>query len=308
MNMTQQTQPNVMANETMIPPPASQATTANEAAGLVFPRIAKHFNAFWEKEAGMNEAPSIELLDLNEDFWGLTVGPLGSPENPTVFVASEDRFRRYNQTKGIYEPISESAVISQIMGNLELCAEFLPHRVQISSFLALNRTLGKPMANGLANSLTPSSNCSHFVAALRSRAKASYSRNLRAAHTFAASPMFQRQALIGVRREADHARVNANARSAADQRPRHHSAVCLHQVRAGIGVDVGHEGPTDGRRVRVGRRHRALELEVAVVNQLYVLGARTDVGQPQLGWRLGGIRGQPEQAGENEQTAKLHGV
>ena len=85
----------------------------------------------------MNEAPSIELLDLNEEFWALTIGPLGSSENPTVFVASENQFRRYSKTKGIYEPISESAVTSGILGNLELCAEFLPRRVQFASFLNL---------------------------------------------------------------------------------------------------------------------------------------------------------------------------
>ena len=104
---------------------------------MVFPKIAQHFQAFWEKEAEMSEAPSIQILDLMDDFWALTIGPLGSLENPTVFVTSENQFRRYNKTKGIYEPINESTVISGILGNLELCAEFLPRRVHISSFLAL---------------------------------------------------------------------------------------------------------------------------------------------------------------------------
>jgi P4 family phage/plasmid primase-like protien len=134
MNMIE---PNIMAEDAMTPPPATQATTANEAAGLVFPKIGEHFNAFWEKEASMSEAPSIEILDLMDDFWALTVGPLGSPETPTVFVASENQFRRYNKTKGIYEPISEATVISAILGNLELVAEFLPRRVQLASFLNL---------------------------------------------------------------------------------------------------------------------------------------------------------------------------
>src|ERR1017187_9629270 len=113
---------------------------ADEAADMMildYGRKGEHFNAFWEKEAGMSEAPSIDLLDLNEDFWALTVGPLGCPQNPTIFAASENRFRRYNKTKGIYEPISESTVTSGILGNLDLCAEFLPPRVQWASFLAL---------------------------------------------------------------------------------------------------------------------------------------------------------------------------
>ena len=132
------TEPNVMASEAIsTPAPPTQATTANEAAGLVFPKIAQHFTAFWEKEASMSAAPSIEILDLLDDFWALTVGPLGSPESPTVFVASENQFRRYHKTKGIYEPISESTVTSAILGNLDLCAEFLPRRVQLATFLAL---------------------------------------------------------------------------------------------------------------------------------------------------------------------------
>src|ERR1035438_7606138 len=102
MNMTQTTPINVMANDAIVlPPPATQATTANEAAGMVFPKIQDYYQAFFEREASMNEAPSIEILDLMDDFWALTIGPLGTPETPTVFVASENQFRRYNKTKSI---------------------------------------------------------------------------------------------------------------------------------------------------------------------------------------------------------------
>jgi P4 family phage/plasmid primase-like protien len=116
-------------------PRTPRPTTANEAAALVFPKVAEHFNAFWEKEAEMTQAPTIEILDLIDEFWGLTVGPLGSPEHPIVFVASENHFRRYSKAKGIYEPIPESTVTSGIFANLELCAAFLPHRVKFASFL-----------------------------------------------------------------------------------------------------------------------------------------------------------------------------
>jgi len=85
----------------------------------------------------MTKAPSIEILDLNDEFWSLTLGPLGGHETPTVFVASESQFRRYNQSKGIYEPISESTVTSAILANLQLVGEFLPPRIQLASFLNL---------------------------------------------------------------------------------------------------------------------------------------------------------------------------
>jgi len=65
-----------MANDAILcQPPQTRATTANEAAALVFPKVAQHFNAFWEKEAEMTEAPSIEILDLVDEFWALTVEP-----------------------------------------------------------------------------------------------------------------------------------------------------------------------------------------------------------------------------------------
>ena len=132
------TQSNEMAHDAiMISPSSTKPTTANEAAGLVFPKIIQHYQAFHEREAEMTEAPSIALLDLNDEFWALTVGPLGSLEQPTVFVASENQFRRYNQAKGIYEPISESTIISAILGNMDLVAEYLPRRVQWASFLNL---------------------------------------------------------------------------------------------------------------------------------------------------------------------------
>src|ERR1017187_5996151 len=156
INMTELTEPNVMAETAILTKPQpAQATTANEAAGLLFPKIAQHFTAFWEKEASMSAAPSIEILDLLDDFWALTVGPLGSPESPTVFVASENQFRRYNKTKGNYEPISESDVSSAILGNLDLVAEFLPSRVQLASFLALkNRQRLKSVVDRAKDLLT----------------------------------------------------------------------------------------------------------------------------------------------------------
>jgi phage/plasmid-associated DNA primase len=127
-----------MANEDLLCwPPQTKATTAKEAAAMVFPKVAQHFTAFWEKEAEMTEEPSIQILDLIDEFWALTVGPLGNPEHPTVYVASENQFRRYNPAKGIYEAMPESTVTSGILANLELCAAFVPRRVQLRGLIAL---------------------------------------------------------------------------------------------------------------------------------------------------------------------------
>ena len=105
---------------------------------MVFPAIANHFDAFIEEEEGsINGSSSLNILDLQDEFWALTVGPLGCPEAPTVFATSENQFRRYNQSTGIYAPITESAVVGQIMSNLELCADFLPPRLKLPTFIAL---------------------------------------------------------------------------------------------------------------------------------------------------------------------------
>jgi P4 family phage/plasmid primase-like protien len=123
-------------NTTILNERAIKPTTANEAACLVFPEIGKHFDAFWEQDTStLNEPTKLKILDLNDEFWALTIGPLGTPRNPTVY--DQTQFRRYNPTKGIYEPLSESAVFGAILGNLELCAGFLPANLKFAGFLAL---------------------------------------------------------------------------------------------------------------------------------------------------------------------------
>jgi P4 family phage/plasmid primase-like protien len=115
------------------PPDFTTPRTANEAASLVFPEIGKHFDAFWEQDtSNLNEPPQLNILDLNDEFWALTLGPLGT-QNPIVYDQSQ--FRRYS--KGIYEPIPESAVVGQLLGNLELCAGLLPSNLKIAGFLNL---------------------------------------------------------------------------------------------------------------------------------------------------------------------------
>ena len=114
----------------------TQPHTANEAACLMFPDIAKHFDAFWERDtSSLSEPPKLEILDLSDEFWALSIGPLGRPQNPTVY--DQTQFRRYNPDQGIYEPISESAVVGIIVGNLELCAGYLPPDLKFGGFVNL---------------------------------------------------------------------------------------------------------------------------------------------------------------------------
>jgi len=114
-----------------------QPKSANEAAALVYPDIAKVTPAFIEKQASVTEAPTITILDLEDKFWASTIGPMGNKKTPTVFDTQANKFLRYNPSTGIYEPITEHAVTTSIIENLHMVAEFFPPRVKLGSFLAL---------------------------------------------------------------------------------------------------------------------------------------------------------------------------
>jgi P4 family phage/plasmid primase-like protien len=111
--------------------------SANDAAALLYQTLADNFTAFVERKVGIGDFPHIEVLDLHDDFWGLTPGYLGTQTNPCVFVPQEKQFRRYNSTTGIYEPIRESVLLGELTSNLDTCAELFPDRVRIESFIAL---------------------------------------------------------------------------------------------------------------------------------------------------------------------------
>ena len=113
-----------------------EAKTANQVAAALYPSIADNFTAFLECEAGnINDFPHLELMDLNDDFWALTLGYAGNETNPMVFVPEEGRFRRYDSDTGVYEPLAESVVLGEILSNLDLCAEFFPKRLRVQTFI-----------------------------------------------------------------------------------------------------------------------------------------------------------------------------
>ena len=106
-----------------------QARTCNEVAAILFPQAT--CPAFLEYDSsGLNEPPKLQLVDLNDDFWALTL-------NHTVFVPQENQFRQYNLKFGIYEPITESALAGQLLTNLNLTAQHFPGSLKMESFLAL---------------------------------------------------------------------------------------------------------------------------------------------------------------------------
>jgi len=109
--------------------------TCNEAAAQLFPQVSKVRDAFIEQVSdSISSLPSIQLLDLNDEYWALTL------EN-AVFVLTEKQFRQYQPTTGLYAPVQESTLINQILANLNRCSQLSPHCLIYESFAILkNRT------------------------------------------------------------------------------------------------------------------------------------------------------------------------
>ena len=89
--------------------------------------------------------------------------------------------------------------------------------------------------------------------------------------------------VIGGRLQRDGAVVLANRRLAVDLGTGDHAVVGQHHIGAGIGKHVGLPRPTRGIRMRIGGRHRALGLEVAIRDQLDAFRAGNDGGELELG-------------------------
>jgi hypothetical protein len=62
------------------------------------------------------------VKDLGEDFLAATLGVLGTPSAPTVFVGPEGRFYTYNPDSGIYEELREAKLLAGLSASLLECA------------------------------------------------------------------------------------------------------------------------------------------------------------------------------------------
>jgi P4 family phage/plasmid primase-like protien len=111
------------------------ARTTNETAALYYPDIAKVFDAFIEDQLNPQDSHSLELRDLNDDFWALTLGILGNPEEPVVYVATESQFRHYQN--GLYQPIHEATLTGLLLTGLEQCFATAPKSLRYSTTVPL---------------------------------------------------------------------------------------------------------------------------------------------------------------------------
>src|SRR4029077_2588695 len=49
---------------------------------------------------------------ISQPYLAATLGELGSPETPTIYIAEEDRFYRYSKTEGIYVELRAPEMMS----------------------------------------------------------------------------------------------------------------------------------------------------------------------------------------------------
>jgi P4 family phage/plasmid primase-like protien len=82
------------------------------------------------------------VRDLNDDFLAETLGFLGNPKAPTVYVTREDRFYQYDNQQGIFVSKSENQIIAEISTLLHQCAEDC-HRAGICDTSSLRFQLSK---------------------------------------------------------------------------------------------------------------------------------------------------------------------
>lgn len=68
-----------------------------------------------------DETPPF-VKDLGEDFLAATLGDLGEPDAPTVFVCQEGRFYTYDPDAGIYVEVREARLMARLSELLLACA------------------------------------------------------------------------------------------------------------------------------------------------------------------------------------------
>src|SRR5262245_3673020 len=70
----------------------------------------------------------ISVKGLNEDYLAETIGQLGNPDAPTVYVTAEGRFYTYEPPQGIYVVTSEECIITRLSTLLHECANACERR------------------------------------------------------------------------------------------------------------------------------------------------------------------------------------
>jgi len=104
------------------PPVAAPPDSPSQWFAAKYPKLPERFGRAVLEAASTKEGELPYVKDLGEDFLAATLGDLGTPESPTVFVAAEDRFYRYRLDAGIYVEEREAKLTAQLSELLLACA------------------------------------------------------------------------------------------------------------------------------------------------------------------------------------------
>jgi P4 family phage/plasmid primase-like protien len=78
-----------------------------------------HGNPVWE-EADKDGVPTVK--DIGEDFLAATLGGQGTPEAPTIFLPTEEKFYSYSSADGIFTHQHEPVLLARLSRELLECA------------------------------------------------------------------------------------------------------------------------------------------------------------------------------------------
>jgi putative DNA primase/helicase len=96
--------------------------TASDWAKGAFPKVAAIIAIpFLEQKVTGTVVDKYQVLNLNDQFFALALGHTGNPETPTVYLPKEKQFYTYNKDEGIYLPVDEQKLITELTILLDAC-------------------------------------------------------------------------------------------------------------------------------------------------------------------------------------------
>ena len=87
-----------------------------------FPKLPELYGSAVQEGFPKKEGEMPFVKDLGEDFLAATLGELGTPDSPTVFAATEERFYKYRPDVGIYGEEREAKLSARLSELVLACA------------------------------------------------------------------------------------------------------------------------------------------------------------------------------------------
>ncbi|MDB6035313.1 MAG: hypothetical protein JWM16_5651 [Verrucomicrobiales bacterium] len=92
--------------------PKAEEGSPNEYFRRKYPKVAKNRGHAFQMKYGSGGRKTVAAV--SEDFLAEAIGPAGTPQAPTVFLPSEERFYQYSPGDGIYLEVSDHTLGAQL--------------------------------------------------------------------------------------------------------------------------------------------------------------------------------------------------